>query len=79
MDLGLDYFRVLLALGLFQVEVLHTKIGMQWPVGVIGVSRQALSGFYKSILLLLVSSRVLPGKVPWQGGTSGVPEPGVRS
>jgi hypothetical protein len=28
MDLGLDYFRVLLALGLFQVEVLHTKIGM---------------------------------------------------
>ncbi len=28
MDLGLDYFRVLLALGLFQVEVLHTKTGM---------------------------------------------------
>ena len=50
MDLGLDYCRVLLALGFVSSWVLHTKIGMagrgHW--GKPRVSRQAFSGFYKN-------------------------------
>lgn len=44
MDLGLDYCRVLLALGFVSSRFCTPKSA--WPVGVIGVSRQAFSGFY---------------------------------
>ena len=46
MDLGLDYCRVLLALGFVSSRFCTPKSA--WPVGVIGVSRQAFSGFYKT-------------------------------
>ncbi len=48
MDLGLDYFRVLLALGFVSSRFCTPKSA--WPVGVIGVSRQAFSGFYKTLV-----------------------------
>ena len=47
MDLGLDYFRVLLALGFVSSRFCTPKSA--WPVGVIGVSRQAFSGFYNRL------------------------------
>ncbi len=49
MDLGLDYsdsVEYFWPLVLFQVGFCTPKSA--WPVGVIGVSRQALSGFYKT-------------------------------
>jgi hypothetical protein len=54
MDLGLDYCRVLLALGFVSSSFCTPKSA--WPVGVIGVSRQALSGFYKTVLCCAVTA-----------------------
>jgi hypothetical protein len=48
MDLGLDYFRVLWPLVCFKKGSANQDRAMA-PVGVIGVSRQALSGFYKRL------------------------------
>ena len=58
MDLGLDYFRVLLALGFVSGWFCLPKSA--WPVGVSGVSRQAfsavkISGFSKRWVAVTVT------------------------
>ncbi len=60
MDLGLDYFRVLLALGFVSGWFCTPKSA--WPVGpgVIGVSRQAFSGFYKRLWVTGLSRLTMP-------------------
>ncbi len=58
MDLGLDYFRVLLALGLFQVRFCTPKSA--WPVGVIGVSRQAFSEHLEQVMGYRICNSIMP-------------------